>query len=620
MASLGRVWRRVFRPPPRRVSVWVLVVVAVGVGIGVGAVVWPESGDTRSRREQFVDAYAAGLAGTAMSGEDARCWARASVDAIGPATLAEATSPEATRANPPLVASELGLSVDESQGEAFYKAVRGCMDTRQFVSLVDGVDAECVSERIADALLRELVVAWFTSTPEMSSDASAGLAELYESCPAEPGGDQSPPAPPNIARFRSVQEAGPKITVMSYNVRGLLRTTAPTYAVDSDMRRFTQIMGDEVARRKADFVLLQEVCGGQAELIAQRSSGRGHPMSVIAVATDLNLDVESERPDYADALTWCPGEDPPFGQPFPYGRAILAHLPNAVPIEPPTGADPERPPLCVRAESPRPMRVCNVHTEHPRTRSIPGPFRQWAEAEPLILGGDFNTQPLAEPMPSLYSFMHEATSVGCRPPERVCSPLYTAHTPVLYKTIDYIFVDDAHFTAPLPRQRLGDVLPMRCTGVWHEPPLGTWCSDHGLVLGEFTLSSTESQVPPQIDPSVHGGSAWAVYLAVAGYDDPRIAEAETAARSVGYDAAASDLGCDVGAAEQLGEPLDDELEEEPDQQVDDGLEEQSGSFAAAVAVYFADEANAREARELFERRGVPVVGVANISFICVDGA
>jgi hypothetical protein len=88
------------------------------------------------------------------------------------------------------------------------------------------------------------------------------------------------------------------------------------------------------------------------------------------------------------------------------------------------------------------------------------------------------------------------------------------------------------------------------------------------------------------------------YLAVTdSYDDPQIAAAEAAARSVGHDAAASDLGCDVGAAEALG---------------------RTAPVGAAVAVCFESQEHATLARATFERYGTPVVGVADVSFICVD--
>jgi hypothetical protein len=91
-----------------------------------------------------------------------------------------------------------------------------------------------------------------------------------------------------------------------------------------------------------------------------------------------------------------------------------------------------------------------------------------------------------------------------------------------------------------------------------------------------------------------------LYLAVTdSYDDPAILEAETAARSVGYLATAGDLGCDVGAAEALGRD--------------------PSAFAAAVAVYFDSEDNARLAADAFESRGVPVVGLAHVSLLCADG-
>lgn len=579
MASFGRVWRRVVRAPRTRASMWVLVVASVGIGVGVGAVVWRGSGDTKSRRDQFVDAYASGLAGTAIADDDPRCWARAAVEAIGATKLAEATSLDATRANPALVASELGITVSDSQGERFYEALSDCTNPRLlFVALMDDVEAECFNQRIDDALLRELVVAWFTSAAEIGPDLDAALTDLHERCPTETTGGQPQPPMTNIASLRNAQQGGPSVKVITYNTYGLLRDEGvkPQWHVDSDPRQFTQVVGDEVAGQRADFVLLQEVCGSQAELIAQRSSLLGHPMSVITVT-----EFGKKESRYRDAVRVCEGSSWPLDSPVPYGKAILAN-PGASPIDPPPGY----PAQCIRAGSPQPVRVCNVHSPAGDARLVTQ-FGNWTD-EPLILGGDFNTTPLSAPVASLYGGMHEAAG-----PNNTLTALnpsaWTVFTPVPYKRIDHIFADKLNFDGSSG----ADVLSPRCDGYKH-------CSDHSMVVGELILSSAgPSPFPRQIDPSLHGGSAWAVYLAVTdSYDDPSILEAKDLARSVGYDAAAGDLGCDVGAAAALGRNPE--------------------AFAAAVAVYFDSESSATLARDLFERREIPVVGVASVSVLCLD--
>jgi len=288
---------------------------------------------------------------------------------------------------------------------------------------------------------------------------------------------------------------------------------------------------------------------------------------------------------YEEARTLCPGDTPARGATVPYGRAILAHLPNAIRIAPPAGEDA----LCIRAESPLAMRVCNVHTKNPRAGSIPLAFAQWTREseEPLILGGDFNTTPRSWPITGLFSSMNEAESSCNGGLAAHCTPTDPDGPAPFYTKIDYIFGDKLNFE-PLH----SEVVSLQCAG------LGA-CSDHQMEVGTFALSAESFELPPQIDPSTHGGSAWAMYLAVTGsYDDPLIAQAEEAARGMGYDAGASDLGCDAGAAAALGRD--------------------PAAFAAAVPVYFASEEAAALARAGFERRDIPVVGVANVTLVCLD--
>ncbi|MGH9210221.1 MAG: esterase/lipase family protein [Acidimicrobiales bacterium] len=117
----------------------------------------------------------------------------------------------------------------------------------------------------------------------------------------------------------------------------------------------------------------------------------------------------------------------------------------------------------------------------------------------------------------------------------------------------------------------------------------------GSGEGEAEGAVVTPGFPPQIDVSIQGGSASAVYLAVAdSFDDPSIGEAQAAAESVGYTVSPGGLSCDLGAADALGRT------------------------GAAVAVYFESEENAELARGEFEARGIPVIGVANVRVICLD--
>lgn len=132
---------------------------------------------------------------------------------------------------------------------------------------------------------------------------------------------------------------------------------------------------------------------------------------------------------------------------------------------------------------------------------------------------------------------------------------------------------------------------------------------------EGTTSGTDTTVPPEtttpgvpattlpVWPAVvelhHGGSTWAVYLAVVpqaeGMEAPAMVEAKAQAGAVGYDPVGADLACDRGAADALGlDPAASHL---------------------GLALYFAVEADAR----LFvDRFGPEVAGVARVTNHCLD--
>jgi hypothetical protein len=120
-----------------------------------------------------------------------------------------------------------------------------------------------------------------------------------------------------------------------------------------------------------------------------------------------------------------------------------------------------------------------------------------------------------------------------------------------------------------------------------------------------TSSSTTSttslpEFPAEFTGLTQGGQAWAVYLAIAPpgqYEGPEITAANGASNEAGYgDSGPGDLTCDQGAAEALGRD----------------------PASVKAAVYFATQADAAQAQAAFEARGHQVVGIANVTTMCLD--
>ena len=124
-----------------------------------------------------------------------------------------------------------------------------------------------------------------------------------------------------------------------------------------------------------------------------------------------------------------------------------------------------------------------------------------------------------------------------------------------------------------------------------------------------TTSSTEAPPLPDFPPQrlglQNGDRAWALYLVIQREDEDRTAEVEAAnaaAVEAGYHpssggSGAPPLACDRGALEAFG------------------LE---GTYPFGVAVYFATQANAEQAQEAFQARGVSSAGVALVTIDCRD--
>jgi len=103
--------------------------------------------------------------------------------------------------------------------------------------------------------------------------------------------------------------------------------------------------------------------------------------------------------------------------------------------------------------------------------------------------------------------------------------------------------------------------------------------------------------PPEVVQLSHGGTFWAVYLAVADrFDDPSLEQSEAPAREIGYvNIGTGQLACDHDATTALG--LDPEVD------------------WYTTALYFPSEEFARRFVDLYEPE---VVGIAQVQTYCMD--
>ena len=108
-------------------------------------------------------------------------------------------------------------------------------------------------------------------------------------------------------------------------------------------------------------------------------------------------------------------------------------------------------------------------------------------------------------------------------------------------------------------------------------------------------------LPPAQEEPVHGGSAWAVYLAAAtDISDPKIADAIALLEDLGYVAGwgSGDLACDRGGAQAVGVDPSDNY--------------------AAVRAYFDTALDAARFVVALDARGHAVLGIGLVQTYCLD--
>ena len=114
-------------------------------------------------------------------------------------------------------------------------------------------------------------------------------------------------------------------------------------------------------------------------------------------------------------------------------------------------------------------------------------------------------------------------------------------------------------------------------------------------------TTTLAPLPPTQEQPVHGGDAWAVYLAVStDISDPEIADAIALLEDLGYVAGwgSGDLACDQGGAQAVGVDPSDNY--------------------AVVGAYFDTALDAARFVVALDARGHSVLGIGLVQTYCLD--
>jgi hypothetical protein len=178
-----------------RITVAAAVLALAALGAACGDDGGGGSGGESSSEEgqEFVDAIAASSEESTLSGDESECFARAFVDAVGVDQLQAATTPQEIRDNPASSPADLGITLDEGQGDALWDNLNGCMDVRtEFFETIAANDdlseeaVECLDSEIDDDLLKRLMVTAFgegVDALEQDEELTGELVALFTACP-----------------------------------------------------------------------------------------------------------------------------------------------------------------------------------------------------------------------------------------------------------------------------------------------------------------------------------------------------------------------------------------------------------------------------------------------------
>jgi hypothetical protein len=170
----------------------------VAVAAAAGAVVAAGCSDAMNDaapggRSGYVTAFAEVVAAgdPTASREESQCIAEATVDTLGVDDLQDEVTPDEVRERRTTHPADLGMAVDQADGEAFHDRLDDCMDVRAYLADAsagaDDVVSEdvqaCVRDGLDDDLVRRIVVDSFVNpADERDPDVQADVQSVFQSC------------------------------------------------------------------------------------------------------------------------------------------------------------------------------------------------------------------------------------------------------------------------------------------------------------------------------------------------------------------------------------------------------------------------------------------------------
>lgn len=152
------------------------------------------SGGDDNDRQDYVDALVEAsndAENGTLSDDEETCFAEAIVDAVGVDRLADAVSPDEIRDRATTNLVELGVDVDQADGEDYYQRASQCADLRTLLvtsqlgtEAISDAATQCFDQRLTDELVQEFFVSGFSQTRDQlaDSDVVSQLQAVFAEC------------------------------------------------------------------------------------------------------------------------------------------------------------------------------------------------------------------------------------------------------------------------------------------------------------------------------------------------------------------------------------------------------------------------------------------------------
>jgi len=145
------------------------------------------SGEEQTFVDAITEANESSSAG-AITTDEARCIAEATVSAVGVEMLQAATTPDEIRADPEASLSDLGVEADQAQVDQLADGADGCFDPVQFT--LDALEQEgitpdvasCVEENLSSELAARYMAAYYIGSSDVRDATTSEFQEAVGPC------------------------------------------------------------------------------------------------------------------------------------------------------------------------------------------------------------------------------------------------------------------------------------------------------------------------------------------------------------------------------------------------------------------------------------------------------